>query len=297
MSLKMTPLAIRFLVLVASSVPVFASAEPIALETPTGAINGTLLMPARPAKPAVVLMIAGSGPTDRDGNTPMASGKNNSLKLLAVALAEMGVASVRYDKRGIAASAGAALSESDLRIEDYVDDAASWVTELKGDKRFASVIVLGHSEGSLIGMLASQRSSPAAFISIAGPAEKAADVLRRQLKGHLPADVEVRSEEILKSLEAGRPAGDVPSSLLFLYRPSVQPYLMSWFHYSPARELAKLRVPRLIVQGATKMVPSDPSRQIASYGDPQLPIAADLVLALNHFFSQHGVRRSVDAGR
>ena len=117
----------------------------------------------------------------------MAAGKNDSLKLLAAALRGYGIASVRYDKRGIAASKGAACSEADLRFEHYVQDAASWITKLAKDSRFAGVTVLGHSEGSLIGLLASQRSPAAAFISVAGPAEKASAVLRRQLQGWDPA--------------------------------------------------------------------------------------------------------------
>jgi uncharacterized protein len=192
------PALLLFTLLSTSTAP-FAAEQAIELETPTGVINGTLTLPPGGSKVPLVLVIAGSGPTDRDGNTPMAAGKNDSLKLLATALRDNGVASVRYDKRGIAASKGAARAETDLRFEDYVQDAASWITKLAKDSRFTGVAVLGHSEGSLIGLLATLRSPAVAFISVAGPAEKAPAVLRRQLQGRLPPELATRNEEILKS--------------------------------------------------------------------------------------------------
>lgn len=324
----MNRLALLLFALVSASASLFAADQAIELETPTGVINGTLTMPPGGSKSLVVLVIAGSGPTDRDGNTPMAAGRNDSLKLLASALRENGVASVRYDKRGIAGSRGAARAEFDLRFEDYVRDAASWVTKLAKDSRFTGVVVLGHSEGSLIGLLASQLSPAAAFISVAGPAEKAPSVLRRQLQGRLPPELAVRNEEILQSLEAGRTASEVPQSLSVLYRPSVQPYLISWFKYTPTDEVAKLRVPCLLVQGTTdiqvavsdaellhaanktcslkvvagmnhvmKQVPPDRQKQIASYGDPTLPLDAELAQALAQFFSGEQMRAAIGATR
>jgi alpha/beta superfamily hydrolase len=123
----------------------------ILLKTPTGTLSGTLLIPGEISKYPVALIIAGSGPTDRDGNNT--SMKNNSLKLLATSLAEHQIASLRYDKRGIGASREAAISEADLRFEDFIEDARDWIGLLIKDKRFSEVIVIGHSEGSLIGMV------------------------------------------------------------------------------------------------------------------------------------------------
>ena len=85
---------------------------PLTLKTPTGDIAGSLVVRPGTAQHPVVLIIAGSGPTDRDGNSPapIAPGKTlrtDSYKLLAQALAAEGIASVRYDKRGIGASAKA----------------------------------------------------------------------------------------------------------------------------------------------------------------------------------------------
>ncbi|MFY0542011.1 alpha/beta hydrolase [Nannocystis pusilla] len=157
-----------------------AKSEPIVLATPTGDIEGSLLLPAGCSPFEVVLIHAGSGPTDRDGNS--VNMVNDALKLLAEGLAERGVATVRFDKRGVAASTAAGpASERDLRLETYADDAAAWVELLAEDERFRGVTIAGHSEGALIGMLAAQRSPAVAFVSLAGPERPAAELLREQL--------------------------------------------------------------------------------------------------------------------
>jgi pimeloyl-ACP methyl ester carboxylesterase len=294
--------------------------QPVRLETSTGTVHGSLLLPATAGPHPVILLHAGSGPTDRNGNSALIPGSNNGLKLLAEALAARGVASVRYDKRGVAASAAAAPRESDLRFDTYVDDAAGWIRLLRADSRFSTITVAGHSEGSLIGMLAAERARADAFVSVAGLARRASDVLRDQLRPRLPADLWQESERILAALEAGRTTDDVPSALGSLYRSSVQPYLISWFRYLPADELKRVPGSVLIVQGTTdvqvrtaeaealkqarpdaelliiegmnhvlKLVPSIPAQQTASYSDPSLPVAPLLVERTHRFVAS--VRR------
>ena len=285
-----------------------AAEQSVRLETSTGTLHGTLLVPSGQGPHPAVLIIAGSGPTDRNGNTPLVPGANNSLKLLAEGLAAQGVASVRYDKRGVGQSAPAGPSEAELRFDTYADDAAAWVRQLQSDSRFSSVVVLGHSEGSLLGMLAAQRARADAFVSIAGVARRASEVLRDQLRPQLPPDLWQQSERILAALEAGRTADSVPAPLLALYRPSVQPYLISWFRYTPTEEITCVPGPVLIAQGTTdiqvdvaeaealkrarpeaellivwgmnhvlKLVAANALAQQASYSDPSLPVAPELV--------------------
>ena len=134
--------------------PLTSEESPVTQSTAIGDIKGRLLLPANATTCPVVLLIAGSGPTDMDGNNPMM--KNNSLKFLAEGLAQKGIASLRFDKRGIAGSAAAGKEESKLRFEDYVNDVTGWIDLLAKDKRFTGITVAGHSEGSLIGMLACQ---------------------------------------------------------------------------------------------------------------------------------------------
>jgi len=290
-----------------------ASDADIVLDTPSGKLAGSLLLPTAKGPVPVALIIAGSGPTDRDGNSAMLAGRNDSLRMLAQALAASGIASVRYDKRGIGASAASMQSESALRFETYIDDAAAWIALLKADPRFSKVAVIGHSEGSLIGMVAARQAGAAAFVSIAGPGAPLHSVLRRQLAGKLPPALNEENERVLGKLERGELAGEVSPMLAALYRPSVQPYLVSQFRYLPSERIAALTVPVLILQGTTdiqvavedaqalkaayprarieivggmnhvlKLVPAGPG-QLASYGDPALPLAPGLSAALASF--------------
>ncbi|MFP5247662.1 MAG: alpha/beta hydrolase [Thermoanaerobaculia bacterium] len=282
--------------------------ETVQLQTMTGVLEGTLLTPSPKTKVPVAVIIAGSGPTDRDGNSGALPGKNDSLKQLAEGLASRGVATVRYDKRGVGKSAQAGASESALRFGMYVDDAVAWIKKLQADQRFSKVVVIGHSEGSLIGMMAAQRAGAAGFVSIAGISRPAGTILREQLQGKLAPELLRESERILTELEAGRTVDNAPPMLAALFRPTVQPYLISWFQVDPAKEMAKLTMPSLVVQGTTdlqtsvadarglqranpkaelvliegmnhvlKAVEGDLAKQLPSYGDPSLTVVTELV--------------------
>ena len=289
---------------------------PITLKTPTGEIAGTLAIPATPGKHPIVLIIPGSGPTDRDGNSPIAVApgkmlRTDTYKLLAEALGRQGIASVRYDKRGIGASAAAMADhdESKYRFDTGIDDAAAWIKMLDADSRFSKVVVAGHSEGSLIGMVAAQRAKAEGFISLEGPGRPAADVLREQLT-ESGAPVAMFGP-ILDSLSAGKTVDSTPPVLAALFRLSVQPYLISWFRYNPVTELKKLPYATLVVQGThdvqvtmkdaellatapgaklltidgmthvLKIGPADAPAQVATvYTDPNVPIPPQLVSAI-----------------
>lgn len=221
----------------------------ITLATPSGDIHGVLLMPDVEQPCPLVIIIAGSGPTDMDGNTIGSNIRNNSLKLLAEGLKDKGIASIRYDKRGIGKSQAAVTSEEELRFEHYIDDAAAWADMFGNDERFSTIAIAGHSEGSLIGMVAAQKSNSVnAYISIAGCGRPAYEVLEEQLERQ-PEQVQREAAAINKELCEGRTVENVPGYLAALYRKSVQPYLISWFRYDPAKEIAKLKIPVLILQG------------------------------------------------
>ncbi len=287
--------------------------RPISLDTGTGELFGTLLLPKSAAPVPVVLIIAGSGPTDRDGNNPD-GGRNDSMKRLARILAKHNIASVRYDKRGIAASKPATPDERNLSIESYVADAEAWGQKLKTDPRLGQLILLGHSEGALVASLAAEKAGAAAVISVAGTGRPVDQVLREQLQYRLPPALLTRSNQLIDEIKAGKTDDDVPAELEVVFRPSVQPYLTSLFRQDPAAAFGKLQVPALIVQGrhdiqvgvgdarllqqakpdaelalidgmnhVLRIVPNDIKRQLASYKDPQLPLASELTTRILRF--------------
>ena len=278
--------------------------RPISLDTGSGELFGTLLLP-KSAKPVpVVLIIAGSGPTDRDGNNSD-GGRNDSMKRLALILAKHNIASVRYDKRGVAASRPATPDERDLSIEKYVDDAVAWAAKLKTDSRLGPLILMGHSEGALVATLAAERAGAVALISVAGTGRPVDQVVREQLQDRLPPPLLARSEQLIEEIKAGKTDNDVPEPLQVVFRPSVQPYLISLFRQNPTAAFGQLKIPTLIIQGRNDMqvgvgellhkakpdsqlaiidgmnhvlriVPMDIKRQLASYKDPQLPLASEV---------------------
>lgn len=248
-------------------------------------LHGTLELPAGHGPFPVALIIAGSGPVDRDGNE-LVGLNTDCYKLLAIALARHGIASLRYDKRGAGEDTLLALPESKLRFETYIRDAVSWGNLLRADKRFTTLTIIGHSEGSLIGMVAAREIPADGYVSIAGAGEPVQDVLQTQLKSKLPPDLYRQSENIIHSLEQGKTVAQVPASLDVLFRPSVQPYLISWFKYDPAKEISKLRTPVLIVQGERDLQVQVSDAEALKKADP----AARLVIIpnMNHVFKDVG---------
>ncbi|ABQ04749.1 alpha/beta hydrolase [Flavobacterium johnsoniae] len=276
-------------------------------------LYGTLTVPDDVKKCPVALIIAGSGPTDRNGNNPMM--KNNSLKMLAEALAKNGIASLRFDKRGIGESKASAVTESSLVFENYTEDAKSWINFLKQDKRFTQLTVIGHSEGSLIGMIAGAKANK--FISIAGAGESADKLLKSQISSKSNKQVEDMTFPIIDSLKAGNKVNKVDPLLNSLFRASIQPYLISWFKYDPQIEIKKLTVPVLIIQGnndlqvsvkdaenlsqanknaelviidkmnhVLKIIDGDKQANMASYNNENLPVSETMVNKIVSFIKK-----------
>jgi pimeloyl-ACP methyl ester carboxylesterase len=280
-----------------------------------GAVYGTELTPdGVTGKVPVVLLHSGSGPTDRDGNSPLLPGPNDSLRMVAEALARRGIASVRYDKRGIGASALPVWKENELRLDDYINDASAWLQKLRADPRFSRVVVAGHSEGAQIAAEACKQGGADACVLIAGAGHPLDEILRDQLKTRMPPPLLAQSERILASLKAGDTVDNVPQPLMTLYHPTVQPYLISSLKHDPRTAIAALAMPVLILQGTSdiqvqkseaealsaaapkaklvlvdgmnhllKMVGDDEALQQKSYGNPELPVSPQLIDALSEF--------------
>ncbi|RMM20765.1 Alpha/beta hydrolase protein [Pseudomonas syringae pv. aptata] len=308
----------------ASAAAPSAVQRPISVDTESGKLYGTLLMPRSDKPVPVVLIVAGSGPTDRDGNNPE-GGRNDSMKRLAVILASNNIASVRYDKRGVAASKAVTPDERNLSVERYVADVQLWARALKANPRLGQLILLGHSEGALVATLAAEKVGAAALISVAGTGRPVDQVLREQFQERLPPDLLQRSDQLLDELKAGKTDDNVPAELEVVFRPSVQPYLISLFRQDPAAAFGALHIPALIVQGRNdiqvgvgdalllqkakpdaqlalidgmnhvlRIVPDDLQQQLLSYRNPTQPLASEVTERILSFIKAlpHPEKRS-----
>jgi pimeloyl-ACP methyl ester carboxylesterase len=230
-------------------VPVKDTEQPVSINTPSSVLMGTLSVPKVPGKIPVVLLIAGSGPTDRNGNSSLINGKPNYFLKISDELYANNIAVLRYDKRGIGQST-TTKSEIETTFENMVDDAIALIKHFKSDSRFSKVIVAGHSEGSLIGMIASERAEADGFISIAGAGNPISEIMKSQYKEVLSADNYNIASAVLDTIKAGMPVRQqLKNGLEIQFCPSIRPYLSSWMKYNPQTVLPKLTMPILIIQG------------------------------------------------
>ncbi len=207
-------------------------------------VKGTFLK-APKFNGTVVLIIAGSGPTDRDCNNVQM--QSNAYKFLAEHFAQHGISSLRYDKLGIAESTPG-IPEEDFIFTNNVEVVVAICDFLKQQNGVERIVILGHSEGSTVGMLAAQKVEVYKYISLAGPGYPADEVLRKQLKT-LPDEMRADAFGILDTLKMGKPVTKFNPQLVSLFRPTMNKYMIDWFRYDPRIEIAKLKMPVLVIQG------------------------------------------------
>ena len=280
------------------------------IETNEAKLSGTLVIPEGKTKIPVVLIIAGSGPTDRNGNATKGL-STDAYKLLANDLAKNGIASLRYDKRGVGTSTNQKKYE-DIVFNDFIDDALACLGVLKNNKNFKNIYVLGHSEGALVGLESSLKTKVSGYISVAGAGFPIDSVLKWQLAKQ--PIVYKPSVPMIDSLKAGLRVNAVPPLLKALFAPTVQNFLISWMQIDPRIAIAKLKTPCLILQGTNdiqvatfnaealknaqpkaklvllegmnhvlKNAPTDFLSNVQTYNKPELPLHEKLVAVLVDF--------------
>ena len=278
-------------------------------------LHTVITKPSGATSTPLAIIIAGSGPTDLNGNQPMM--QNNSLRLLSDGLVAQNIATLRFDKRAIAKSAIANFKEEAFTIDIFANDVVHLI-EFARKKGFKKIFIIGHSEGSLIGLIALQKTSISGFVSLAGAGSPADDILKTQLKPQLPPAFYQQTESIIDSLKNGYRVNNVPVLLFALFRPSVQPYLISWFKYNPSTLISQIKCAVLIVQGdkdlqikpedaqqlanaqpaarlliipkmnhVLKNIDGDMQENIAAYTNPDLPVNAELVSGIADFICKN----------
>lgn len=244
-------------------------------------INGSLYLPLKQNKKTnLVILIAGSGPTDRDGNQKGLT--NNSLKYLSEELAKNDIAVFSYDKRIISQMKTGTVNEATLTFDDFITDATSILSFFKNQKKYNKIIIAGHSEGSLIGMIAANDKADA-FISLAGAGRTIDAVLVEQIAKQAPflKDEVQKNLDILKS---GKTFELKNPMLASIFRESIQPYMISWIKYNPQIEITKLQIPVLIINGTKDLQVAVPEAELLKKANPE----AELVLIenMNHVFKE-----------
>ncbi len=205
-------------------------------------VDGTLLTPDGIEQPPLVIFIAGSGPTDRNGNQALV--KNNMLKKLAESLSERGIATFRYDKRVVKQLRTRNLDKN-IRFDDFVTDAKSVINHFKST--YSNLIVAGHSQGSLVGLLALDAGANG-FISLAGAANSIDQIILEQISKSAPfftAD----TKRVLDLLKSGQTTTDFPPALSSIFNLDLQPFMSNWMQYNPKDLIKKLEIPVLIING------------------------------------------------
>ena len=285
------------------------------LKTATGNLYGTLVEPSNIHKVPVVLIIPGPGQTDRNGNNPFGV-KANTYSMIADSLLKEGYASLRYDKRGVGSSAAALKNEEDLSFDDMINDAVGFIKLLKQHWHFSKVIILGHSEGSLIGMKVAEQEKVDGYISVSGVAQRADKIIEKQIRTQ-SKELSKKATVVFDSLMNGYTVNNKDSALRSMFDNSAQGYLRSWMKYNPKEEISKLTIPVLILQGTTdlqvnikeakklkkachqatltiidgmnymlKQAPEDRTQNEATYVNPNLPLSPGLMSAIINFIRE-----------
>lgn len=244
-------------------------------------LKGTLFSPETTgSKTKLVILVAGSGPTNRNGN--QLGMPNNSLKFLAEGLAKDGNAVFSYDKRSIALAIAGKADESSMRFEDFISDTKEVITYFRAKKQYAKIIVAGHSEGALIGLVASEDHNADGYVSLAGAGRPIDEIIVDQIAAQLPT-LREESRNNFDKMRKGETFEANPM-LQSIFHDSVRPYLLSWMKYNPADEIRKLKIPVLIVNGTKDLQVKVPEAELLKKAKPDAKLA--IIDNMNHVFKE-----------
>lgn len=245
-------------------------------------IKGSLFSPNEVTKNTnLVILIAGSGPTNRNGNSTI-GGVNNSLKFLAEGLTKNGIAVFSYDKRGLNKKNSTKEELKSIVFEDYIKDAEDVVNYFKSQKKYHKIIIAGHSEGSLIGMIASNGNADG-YVSIAGPGRPIDEILSEQIGKSSPFLKEA-ADKSLATLKEGKTFENKNTMLESLFNETIQPYLISWIKYNPTVEIKKLKIPILIINGTKDLQVPEADAVLLNKANPKSELK--IIENMNHVFKE-----------
>lgn len=315
------PHVLAMLVAVGLATSALAEPQRIFVDIPgdPGVLKGTLLAPETGPKGPAIVILPGSGPTDRDGNNPLGV-RGGTYRMLAEGLAAQGVTTLRMDKRGLFASATASNNPNGVTVADLAVDANAWAAKLKAETGAPCVWLLGHSEGGLVALLAAMHGEDlCGLILVSTGGRNYADVLLAQIDANPanPPEIRKAAAEAIAALKAGNkvdPATLPPPLGQQLFNPVIQDFLIEAFRHDPAWLVRAVDKPVLIIQGENdiqvpvgdakllkaaqpgatlvvlpgvnhilKLGTTDRQETRANYADPSLPLAPGVIDAIAKF--------------
>jgi pimeloyl-ACP methyl ester carboxylesterase len=246
----------------------------------TPLVTGTLLLPDTEANPPLVVIIGDSGPMDRDGNQQMM--KNNAMRFLAEGLYQKGIASFRYDKRLIKIMKRGRVDERAIEFDHFIEDAIAVTTYFKDDSRFSKLYVLGHGQGSLVGMIAANGLADG-YISVAGAGQELDDMIVDQIANQSPGLTD-NARQSFDDLRANGVAMNYSEGLASIFRPDIQPFLFSWMQYDPQEEIVKLQIPVYIIMGDKDLQVRVSEGELLHNAKPEARY--EVIKNMNHIFKE-----------
>ena len=287
--------------------------EELHLKSDSIKLPGTLSFNKNIVQQALVIYVHGSGNVDRNGNQAGAI-KANYIQQLAEALNKNSIAFYRYDKRTATQENMKYLMQG-ISFLDFVKDVQVSVEHFKDDSRFSSIVIIGHSQGSLVGMLALSQDVDK-YISIAGPASRIDEIMTQQIRKQNGDSLAGIVDSHFKESNATGTIENVNSMLFQLFNPQNLPFFESWMQYNPTNEMSKIKVPILIINGnkdlqvsveeAKTLHNANPDAELViienmnhvlkniekdednfkSYSSPDFPVSEELVEVISRFIKK-----------
>lgn len=226
-------------------------------------------------KSPLIIWISGSGNIDRNGNQASYNVKADYIKQFRDSINKKGISFFSYDKR--TANPENIKYKNDIVFEDFIDDAKTVIDHFRDDRRFSGIILIGHSQGSLVAMLASKNIDK--YISLEGASDAIDKVLVQQIIRQSPIAGDTLRSELNELRETGTIKYINPYLRTLLPKQNLL-FLKSWMEYDPAKEIKKISIPILIINGIkdTQVLVDD--AQALYYSNPNSKLV--LIENMNH---------------
>lgn len=228
----------------------------------------------------LIIWIHGSGNVDRNGNQAGVNVGANYIKQFRDSINKQNIAFYSYDKRSANMKNMKFLLKK-FTFDDLVSDAKKVIAHFKKDGRFKDITLIGHSQGSLVAMLASADVNK--YISLAGPSETIDTTIVKQITGQ-SAELGKTAASYFKELKETGSIKEVSPMLLNIFSKQNLPFLSAWIKYDPTKEIKKVTVPTLIINGTKDIQISveDAKNLKASKGNCELKIIEGMNHVLKH---------------